>query len=97
MKVKHLTWFFTICFLLSLIGMIVYMSNHELQLGERIGSGIFYLKGYYEVTETVGTETRKAIVTDQGAGFITIPLVVSVVLTAVAGMVGLWRKRRSVL
>lgn len=97
MKVKHLIWVFAICFLLSLVGVIAYMSQHELQLGERLGSGIFYLKGYYEVTEQVGTETRTAIVTDQGIGFITIPLVISVVITAAAGMFVLSRKKSSVL
>ena len=48
--------------------LLVYINKVELEINERLGSGIFYLKGYYK--------ENNMIITEQGIGIIFIPLIV---------------------
>ncbi|WP_404354057.1 hypothetical protein [Exiguobacterium aurantiacum] len=52
----------------SLFAIMVYLNVSTLELNETIGSGLFYLKGYYE--------EGNMIVTEQGIGVITLPLAI---------------------
>ncbi|MCI2254819.1 hypothetical protein L2D08_10630 [Domibacillus sp. PGB-M46] len=57
--------FFTTAIVVLTIVM-VYINQLDLELNEKVGSGLFYLKGYYEEGNVVTTE--------QGIGIVTIPL-----------------------
>lgn len=56
---------------ISLFAIMVYLNVSTLELNETIGSGLFYLKGYYE--------EGNMIVTDQGIGVITLPLTIGLI------------------
>lgn len=53
--------------------LLIYINQVELELNERLGRGVFYLKGYYE-------ENNK-IVTEQGIGVIFIPIITGFICT----------------
>lgn len=55
------------------------MIKSMLELNETIGSGLFYLKGYYE--------EGNMIVTEQGIGVITVPLVIGLVASTLIKLV----------
>ena len=57
--------------IISLFAIMVYLNVATLELNETIGSGLFYLKGYYE--------EGNLIVTEQGIGVITLPLVIGLI------------------
>lgn len=56
---------------ISLCAIMVYLNVSTIELNETIGSGLFYLKGYYE--------EGNMIVTEQGIGVITLPLAIGLV------------------
>ncbi|WP_214834621.1 hypothetical protein [Exiguobacterium sp. E4787] len=56
---------------ISLFAIMVYLNVSTLELNETIGSGLFYLKGYYEEGNMIFTE--------QGIGVITLPLAIGLV------------------
>ncbi|XCA84045.1 hypothetical protein ABKJ26_02860 [Exiguobacterium mexicanum] len=56
---------------ISLFAIMVYLNVSTLELNETIGSGLFYLKGYYE--------EGNMIVIEQGIGVITLPLAIGLV------------------
>ncbi|TCI71296.1 MULTISPECIES: hypothetical protein [unclassified Exiguobacterium] len=64
---------------ISLFAIMVYLNVSTLDLNETIGSGLFYLKGYYE--------EGNMIVTEQGIGVITLPLAIGLVASAIIKIV----------
>lgn len=58
---------------ISFCAVLTYLNVSTLELNETIGSGLFYLKGYYE--------EGNMIVTEQGIGVITLPLAIGLVLS----------------
>jgi hypothetical protein len=58
---------------------MVYVNLSTLELNETIGSGLFYLKGYYE--------EGNMIVTEQGIGVITLPLAIGLVTSTLIKLV----------
>lgn len=64
---------------ISLFAIMVYLNVSTLELNETIGSGLFYLKGYYE--------EGNMIVTDQGIGIITLPLAIGLVASTLIKLV----------
>lgn len=74
--VKHLISFFGTFLSISIIvyGIVmVYLMQIDFEMNEKIGEELFYLKGYYEE----GNE----IVTEQGIGVVTIPLMVGLAIS----------------
>ncbi|MGE7942069.1 hypothetical protein ACQKNB_08270 [Lysinibacillus xylanilyticus] len=63
---KFIEIFFSIATIVF-AALLIYINKVELELNERLGSEIFYLKGYYE--------ENNMIVTEQGIGIIFIPLI----------------------
>ncbi|EPE63488.1 hypothetical protein L479_00073 [Exiguobacterium sp. S17] len=58
---------------------MVYLNVSTLELNQTIGSGVFYLKGYYE--------EGNMIVTEQGIGVITLPLAIGLVTSTLIKVV----------
>lgn len=77
---KTLSPFISI-FIILLAVTLFYASQLELPEGEKVGSGLFYLKGHYVETEVIGGVKKEVEVYDQGIGVITIPLVCSILIT----------------
>ncbi|TCI21686.1 hypothetical protein [Exiguobacterium sp. SL-9] len=71
-KLSFSTLFVSIS-VISLFAIMVYLNVSTLELNETVGSGLFYLKGYYE--------EGNMIVTEQGIGVITLPLAIGLVLS----------------
>lgn len=69
------------CFILANIAMIFFLSQFKLTLGERIGSGWFYLKGFYVRSELVNGQLMNVTVHERGPGVITLPLAAACVMT----------------
>ncbi|WP_215114310.1 hypothetical protein [Exiguobacterium sp. s70] len=69
-KLSFSTLFLSIS-VISLCAIMVYLNVSTLELNEAIGSGLFYLKGYYE--------EGNMIVTEQGIGVITLPLAIGLI------------------
>lgn len=76
MRFSKLFNWFLIAFIITYGALALYVSSTDLQLGDRMGSGIFYLKGYYETTEIVGGQVQRYTVTENGPGMYVIPLLV---------------------
>ncbi|TCI52117.1 hypothetical protein EVJ30_10120 [Exiguobacterium sp. SH5S13] len=72
-KLSFCTLFVSIS-VVSLFMIMVYITISPLELNETIGSGLFYLKGYYE--------EGNMIVTEQGIGVVTLPLAIGLVFAS---------------
>ncbi|MCC5890995.1 hypothetical protein [Exiguobacterium sp.] len=70
---------FTSISIISLFAIMVYLNVSTLELNETIGSGLFYLRGYYE--------EGNMIVTEQGIGVITLPLAIGLVVSTLIKVV----------
>jgi ABC-type phosphate transport system permease subunit len=61
---------------------MIFIHQFNLEMNQKIGKGIFYLKGYYE--------QGNKIVMEQGVGVITIPLaigfIVSMIVTVISAI-----------
>lgn len=68
--VSFLSMFLSIS-VISFVIIMIYVNLSTLELNETLGSGLFYLKGYYE--------EGNMIVTEQGIGVITLPLAIGLV------------------
>jgi hypothetical protein len=55
--------------------MMIFVHQFDLEIDQKIGKGIFYIKGYYEQ----GNE----IVMEQGIGVITIPFIIGFIVSMV--------------
>ncbi|MBD0382633.1 hypothetical protein [Paenibacillus sedimenti] len=75
--------FFLRIFAISFALVFSFTALQKIELGQRIGKGLFYLKGYYEDSEMVGGELRTKIVTEQGPGNLMIPLFVGLLITII--------------
>ncbi|KQU13088.1 hypothetical protein ASG65_12125 [Bacillus sp. Leaf13] len=87
---KQLISFLNIFLSISAIAFVVvfiYTNLANIELNDKIGTGIFYLKGYYEE----GNE----IVTEQGVGVITIPFVVGFLLSLLVKVLQFSLKRKT--
>ena len=84
--ILRLVRFYFLATVVILAAMMIVVSQMDLQLGEKVGSGIFYVKGYYEKTEVVGGETQTVEVTEQGIGLFVIPALAGLVLTILYGL-----------
>lgn len=69
-KLSFSTLFVSIS-VVSLFAIMVYLNVSTLELNETIGSGLFYLKEHYD--------EGNMIVTEQGIGVITLPLVIGLI------------------
>ncbi|OGX79624.1 hypothetical protein A6395_05730 [Exiguobacterium sp. SH31] len=69
-KLSFSTLFVSIS-VISLFVIMMYLNVSTLELNETIGSGLFYLKGYYE--------EGNMIVSEQGIGVITLPLAIGLI------------------
>lgn len=69
-KLSFSTLFVSIS-VISLFVIMMYLNVSMLELNETIGSGLFYLKGYYE--------EGNMIVSEQGIGVITLPLAIGLI------------------
>jgi ABC-type phosphate transport system permease subunit len=58
---------------------MIFIHQLDLEMNQKIGKGIFYIKGYYEQ----GNE----IVMEQGIGVITIPLIIGFIVSMVAAVI----------
>jgi hypothetical protein len=87
MKIAKLFNLFLIAFVITYGVLAFYISTTDLQLGDRIGSGIFYMKGYYETSEVIGGVTRTVTVTENGPGMYVIPLLVGLISALVGWFV----------
>ncbi|WP_281883508.1 hypothetical protein [Paenibacillus sp. YYML68] len=70
-----------VSFTLIMGAILIYLSQIEMKLGDRIGKDWYYLKGYYEKQASMDGSSYKAIVTEQGIGVVTIPLAGSIGIT----------------
>ncbi|MCT4776001.1 MULTISPECIES: hypothetical protein [Exiguobacterium] len=77
-KLSFSTLFVSIS-VISLFAIMVYLNISTLELNETIGSGLFYLKGYYE--------EDNMIVTEQGIGVITLPLAIGLVTSTLIKLI----------
>lgn len=77
-KLSFSTLFLSIS-VVSLCAIMVYLNVSTLELNQTIGSGVFYLKGYYE--------EGNMIVTEQGIGVITLPLAIGLVTSTLIKVV----------
>ncbi|WP_152545910.1 hypothetical protein [Exiguobacterium sp. AB2] len=77
-KLSFSTLFVSIS-VISLCAIMVYLNVSTFELNETIGSGLFYLKGYYE--------EGNMIVTEQGIGVITVPLVIGLVASTLINVI----------
>lgn len=84
--ILRLVRFYFLATVVVLAAMTIIVSQMDLQLGEKIGSGIFYVKGHYEKTDVVGGEPQTVEVTEQGIGFFVIPAMAGLVLTILYGL-----------
>lgn len=64
---------------ISLFAIMVYLNVSTLELNETIGSGLLYLKGYYE--------EGNMIIIEQGIGVITLPLAIGLVASTLIKLV----------
>lgn len=58
---------------------MIFIHQLDLEMNQKIGKGIFYIKGYYEQ----GNE----IVMEQGIGVITIPLIIGFIVSMVSAVI----------
>ncbi|MED4970810.1 MULTISPECIES: hypothetical protein [Parageobacillus] len=65
---------------------MIFINQFDLEINQKIGKGIFYLKGYYEQ----GNE----IVMEQGIGVITIPLIIGFIVSVVVTTISTIRKKQ---
>ncbi|QNU35544.1 hypothetical protein IC802_06475 [Geobacillus sp. 44C] len=65
---------------------MIFINQFDLEINQKIGKGIFYLKGYYEQ----GNE----IVMEQGIGVITIPLNIGFIVSVVVTTISTIRKKQ---
>jgi len=77
-KLSFSTLFVSIS-VISLCAIMVYLNVSTFELNETIGSGLFYLKGYYE--------EGNMIVTEQGIGVIAVPLVIGLVASTLINVI----------
>jgi hypothetical protein len=77
--------FFVSWIIFTLI-LIVSLSMVDLKMGDKIGEGIFYIKGYYKEMTEIGGEMESTIVTEQGPGVFTVPLAISLLLTLIVSI-----------
>lgn len=77
-KLSFSTLFISIS-VISMFAIMVYLNVSTLELNETIGSGLFYMKGYYE--------EGNMIVTEQGIGVITLPLAIGLVASTLIKLV----------
>lgn len=69
-------------FLVFLLIMVIYVHFFiDLELGDKVGSGIFYLKGYYEIYEKYGGEMRHGYTEETGLGVYVLPFIASILVT----------------
>jgi hypothetical protein len=65
---------------------MIFINQFDLEINQKIGKGIFCLKGYYEQ----GNE----IVMEQGIGVITIPLIIGFIVSVVVTTISTIRKKQ---
>jgi uncharacterized membrane protein HdeD (DUF308 family) len=65
---------------------MIFINQFDLEINQKIGKGIFYLKGYYEQ----GNE----IVMEQGIGVITILLIIGFIVSVVVTTISTIRKKQ---
>jgi len=73
---KHIKFFVNVFLSITVIVfsiVLIYINQLDLEINQKIGKGVFYLKGYYKE----GNE----IITEQGIGVITIPLFVGLIVS----------------
>ncbi|MDG5789813.1 hypothetical protein QA612_20355 [Evansella sp. AB-P1] len=83
-KLKKFLYIYTYHFVIALLFVVIY--THlilDLELEQRVGNGIFYLKGYYTIYEEFGGEMRRGYTEQTGIGVVTIPLIISLFTTAI--------------
>lgn len=69
-------------FALALLVVVIYVYFIiDIELGEKVGKGIFYLKGNYTVYGEINGEIKEGITEETGIGMFIIPILISIIVT----------------
>ena len=78
------------CFVATVSAVYLYLLFVDPSVGQRLGHGWYYLRGYYEQTQFVAGKPQTILVMEQGRGVWLVPLAVTSVLTVGYLAVKLW-------